>query len=66
MVGRQFRWSRASVARQHLAASKVTAPEDVSLSGLDNHGHFVFTALVLDAPDTITVARAVEAPTAAA
>lgn len=46
----------------------VTAPEDVYyLSGLNSQGHFVFTALVLDAgSETATVvAREMEAPTAA-
>lgn len=59
---------RALMAQHKLAVLVVTAPEDVYyLSGLNNQGHFVFSALVLDAErDTATlVARAMEAPTAA-
>ncbi|MBO0827520.1 MAG: aminopeptidase P family protein [Streptosporangiales bacterium] len=59
---------RASMAEGQLDALVVTAPEDVYyLSGLNNQGHFVFTALVLDAgTDHATlVAREMEAPTAA-
>lgn len=59
---------RALMAQNKLTVLVVTAPEDVYyLSGLNNQGHFVFTALVLNAEcDTVTlVARAMEAPTAA-
>lgn len=54
---------------QGLRALVVTGPEEISyLSGLANQGHFVFTALVVDAagePATL-VAREMEEPTAAA
>lgn len=60
---------RAEMAERRLSALIVTAPEDVYyLSGLNNQGHFVFTALVLEAScGTATlVAREMEGPTAAA
>lgn len=59
---------RAAMAESRLGVLVVTAPEDVYyLSGLNNQGHFVFTALVLDARGGATlVARQMEAPTAAA
>lgn len=59
---------RESMRELHLDVAVVTAPEDVYyLSGLHNQGHFVFTALVLDARDEAAtlVARGMEAPTAA-
>jgi Xaa-Pro dipeptidase len=59
---------RESMARMRLSAAIITAPEDVYyLSGLNNQGHFVLTALVLDPrSETATlVAREMEAPTAA-
>ncbi|RKS09796.1 Xaa-Pro dipeptidase [Nocardiopsis sp. Huas11] len=59
---------RESMEGMGLSAAIITAPEDVYyLSGLNNQGHFVFTALVLDtrSPAATLVAREMEAPTAA-
>lgn len=60
---------RAAMADRDVGVLMVTAPEDVYyLSGLNNQGHFVFTALVLAARSSTPtlVAREMEGPTAAA
>lgn len=57
---------RASIAEREVDALIVTTPEDIYyLSGLNNQGHFVLTALVLNAETATLVAREMEGPTAA-
>ncbi|MBO0610532.1 M24 family metallopeptidase [Myceligenerans salitolerans] len=58
----------AAMAERELPVLVVTAPEDIYyLTGYNNQGHFAFTALVVAADgEPVLVARAMEAPTAAA
>jgi Xaa-Pro dipeptidase len=56
------------MVERELPVLVVTAPEDIYyLTGYNNQGHFAFTALVVGAGGvSVLVARAMEAPTAAA